>query len=389
MTDRGDGPPEPEPVPRRDIALGDRDEARQARLRGEQVVAARIELALRHPVTDRKEPALAVEEEAEVHRPGHGPRRRLERREAPLERAGRVFAPGEVAAVALDRALRGLRPVQHFGAGRVAALAGQRSRDIDHRLGLGPDITGALAERGAQRIERPVQLVPGDRLRAPVLGKHAQGFAREIQRVPDAGESFGTGHRGPGPFPARIGQREEVAGQVAAVHRRDVLRVQRPQVPRVVPVVEVAAKPRQVAHRLERGFQPRDGVERARPAEIAGADRGKQIEADDWWARCDARRPASGLPGNCPAAACGPLPSRRSRRSARCGARPAAERARPPPKPASAPATSGDRLAHRAMAGDAIQASTNGNATGQASLPIHPTTTAAATARTTPPLMCR
>ena len=45
VAERGDGAPEPEPVPRRDVALGDRHEAREARLRGEQIVAARIELA--------------------------------------------------------------------------------------------------------------------------------------------------------------------------------------------------------------------------------------------------------------------------------------------------------------------------------------------------------
>ena len=40
--ERGDGAPEPEPVPRHDVALGDRHEAREARFRGKEVVAARL-----------------------------------------------------------------------------------------------------------------------------------------------------------------------------------------------------------------------------------------------------------------------------------------------------------------------------------------------------------
>jgi hypothetical protein len=41
------------------------------------------------------------------------------------------------------------------------------------------------------------------------------------------------------------------------------------------------------------------------------------------------------------------------------------------------------------MAGDAVQANTNGAASGQASLPIHPTAIAAPTPMATPPLICR
>ena len=53
------------------------------------------------------------------------------------------------------------------------------------------------------------------------------------------------------------------------------------------------------------------------------------------------------------------------------------------------PATSGERLVQRAMAGDAIQAITNGAATGQASLPAHQTTIAATMPIATPPFICR
>ena len=53
------------------------------------------------------------------------------------------------------------------------------------------------------------------------------------------------------------------------------------------------------------------------------------------------------------------------------------------------PATSGDRLVHRAIAGDASQASTNGAATGQASFLPHQTTIAVTMPMATPPFICR
>ena len=139
-SDRRDGAPEPEPVARGDIALGDRHEAREARLRREQVVAARVEIALRDPVADREELALRVEQKTELHRVGHGSRRRLERREAAFQGARVVAGPAAVAAVTLDRSVRGLRPVQHFGAGVVAAFARQRAGDVDHGRGVGRDL---------------------------------------------------------------------------------------------------------------------------------------------------------------------------------------------------------------------------------------------------------
>ena len=102
-SDRRDGASEPEPVPRGDFALGDCHETRKARLGGEQVVAARVENALRGPIADREELALWIEEKAEFHRAGHGPRRLLERRQAPFQGVGGVGALCNVATVTLDR----------------------------------------------------------------------------------------------------------------------------------------------------------------------------------------------------------------------------------------------------------------------------------------------
>ncbi len=83
--DRCERAPESEPVLHRHVALRDRDEAREPRLGGQQVVAARIERAVRHPVSDREQLPLALEEEAEVHLGGEHARPLGERREPARE----------------------------------------------------------------------------------------------------------------------------------------------------------------------------------------------------------------------------------------------------------------------------------------------------------------
>ena len=61
-SDRRDRPPEVEPVRLGHVALGDREEARQARFRREQVVVRRIEparaLGIVQPVADGEQLAL-------------------------------------------------------------------------------------------------------------------------------------------------------------------------------------------------------------------------------------------------------------------------------------------------------------------------------------------
>ena len=59
-------PAEAEPVLLADVALGDREEAREAALACEQVVVARVEPALVQVVADREELAMRVEEDREV-----------------------------------------------------------------------------------------------------------------------------------------------------------------------------------------------------------------------------------------------------------------------------------------------------------------------------------
>src|SRR5665213_4182451 len=68
--------------------------------------------------------------------------------------------------------------------------------------------------------------------------------------------------------------------QIAAIHGGDVSRIQRPEIARIVPIIEMAAKALQAAHRCQGCFQALDGLGRTRPAEVAGADRGKKVEPE-------------------------------------------------------------------------------------------------------------
>ena len=65
--DRGHLAAEVEPVRDGHVALGDGDEAREAGFRGQEIVGAAVEAAVRDAVADREDLAGRVEEEAELH----------------------------------------------------------------------------------------------------------------------------------------------------------------------------------------------------------------------------------------------------------------------------------------------------------------------------------
>ena len=118
-----------------------------------------------------------------------------------------------------------------------------------------------------------------------------------------------------------LAQRQQMAGEVAAVDGRHVARRQRLQRLGVVPVVEMAAVARQrfaacaSVARCARSCSPAVQV-----AEVVGGQVRPAATGRCWSARCGARPPAPDVPGCCPAAASGRRRRRRSRRTPRCGA---------------------------------------------------------------------
>ena len=243
---------------------------------------------------------------------------------------------------------RSAPPKQHVGYRRVGAFLRQRramsmtvsawtASSVRLRARSATQVCGSDRSNGARRVERLVEVLRRHRVRAPVVGERAERFADERNRVLDPASHCGSTTGRADHLAACVAERDQMPGQISAVHRRNVLRLQRAQVARVVPVVEVAAKALEPVHRV-RASPP--AAPRFR-ASRSSRNRGRRSPTADtvrcWWARSDAPPPASALPENCRAAACDLPPSRRSRRSATCGARSAAAHVRRRRRPAWRP----------------------------------------------------
>src|SRR2546430_16649059 len=104
----------------RDVALGDRDEAGQSRLGGEEVVAVRVRIALEYTIADREEVARGIEEKAELHglevlarEPGEG-EQATDERAAGIGRALEALGERAVRGTALRLGERRCRAVGHL-----------------------------------------------------------------------------------------------------------------------------------------------------------------------------------------------------------------------------------------------------------------------------------
>ena len=139
---------------RRDIALGDGDEAGQPRFRGQQIVAIGVETSFRHAVADRQELALGLEQEVEFHR---------------FEHIARHVADGDQPALyGAGGARRSLECVdQGCGAGQRIAARVCPCREFQPMLGH--DADGRLAKIGQigerrDRVEQQSQALVGRRV---------------------------------------------------------------------------------------------------------------------------------------------------------------------------------------------------------------------------------
>ena len=261
------------------VVLGDRHEARQPRLRGEEIVVRAVERVGGLLEADGEQLPLAVEQEAEVHLHGEVA--------APV---GEGLEPGDEA--------RGVGP----GGGEPAQRLGRRSRRARRAARGGPPPGG-----GSRRSTRPrgastsgaspagrsaaSALASGSRYRASAA---AVTGSRAPARAPARAQRAGA--RGAATSPAaaqraarprasarrrararsarpRSGRRRvarqacrsamQMPGQVAAVHGRDVRRLEHAQVPQVVPVVEVAAEAPHPLERPEHELEPLAACRRA------------------------------------------------------------------------------------------------------------------------------
>ena len=314
--DRREHASEPEPVVGGDVPPGDRDEAGEPGLGGEQVVVARVQRALADAEPDREQLAGRVEQEAEVHLPEQAMRAVGDRLEAPGKqhripgsiphergrrvreladrREGRHRLPcaeqGEVPFMAGDREARCVRPGHELSGRTLTPLGRERRGHIRQDPGArgegrdavcpGVHRRGDLLVGAIERRERLLEVAPGEGLTLPVVADRLGGLPGKRDGVTDPLERRRHGERLVDHLATRAGEGEQVAGEVAAVDGRHVRGLERVQVPRVVPVVQVPAIPLEALDRRERRLETLDHLHRADPAEVACGHGRQEVQAD-------------------------------------------------------------------------------------------------------------
>jgi hypothetical protein len=134
------------------------------------------------------------------------------------------------------------------------------------------------SEGCGQSVECFIQVFPGDRLRAPVVGDRACRCAEEEDGIRNPGEHLRAKQRAVDYFSARLSERDEVTGEVSTVDRGNVFGIERPEVTRGIPVIEVAPETLQAVHRPKRSFEPLNCSDGADPPEIVRGNGREEIQ---------------------------------------------------------------------------------------------------------------
>ena len=172
-----------------------------------------------------------------------------------------------------------------------------------HSVAHSATLAGMVPEQTLDLAHRAIDLPAIDGQGAPLVARRVHRFAQDRQRVVDAVEVAAAEHGLAHHFPTRLFERQQMTGEVAAVHRRYVLRIERTQVARLVPVVEVAA----IALHLEQAFAASSAIAPPCRANRASRNRAPMRSPAEpvrnWWASCGVRSPAWDLPASYRAAA--------------------------------------------------------------------------------------
>ena len=153
-----------------------------------------------------------------------------------------------------------LRPDQRFGIGALAfASSDQRSHGDGEFRGLraqAPSTVAAISDRRCRSLfgaTRRNASSAASRLLARsavcrVAERADSGLAQQVERI------FDPGHASADPITGRLAisaqalpKCDQMARKIAAVDRGDIFRLQRTQIARVVPIVEMAAEALQLA----------------------------------------------------------------------------------------------------------------------------------------------
>ena len=119
---------------RRHVALGDGEEAREPRLGSQEIVAVVVERTFVDQIADRQQLPVGIEQEAELRRQRHRPRRVFENGQPFLPDGGRLGRPREILCMSLNRTRDRARPEQHIRARLVVTFYCERAGAVDHDL---------------------------------------------------------------------------------------------------------------------------------------------------------------------------------------------------------------------------------------------------------------
>ena len=214
--------------------------------------------------------APRVVEEAEVGGPGqrlHGARHLAQ------PRGGRAALPRQMRVAVLRGVLV-----------RAQVVAQQPQPLVPHLL-------GRRGQPGVARCGQPVKFLAGLLQHRGRGHQGVKGLVLQGGEAPHPGlQTLARGRDGGlpglrvigvvGEFQAGLRHGEQVRAEVAAVHRGHVARWQRLQRLGVVPVEEVAAVALHAVQGGQRGFEPREHVFGADPAEAPRAQGAEQVEPD-------------------------------------------------------------------------------------------------------------
>ena len=87
-------------------------------------------------------------------------------------------------------------------------------------------------------------------------------------------------HRSVDDFLTRLSECKQMTSEITAIDGGHIFRVERAQIARRIPVIEMTTKTLQAIQGVERGFEPFDNRQGAKPAKIMGGNSREEIESD-------------------------------------------------------------------------------------------------------------